>query len=81
MMNIDIIDGCQNARTTMIIILDIVREGESVDETRKHLFRRGIPRINEVTFPAPQQEVMQVLARHGYTISEGDLEFALSTDI
>ena len=72
MMNIDMIDGCQNARTTMIIILDIVREGESVDETRKHLFRRGISRINEVTFPTPKQEVRQVLARHGCTISEGD---------
>ena len=81
MMNIDIVNGIQNARTTMIIILDIVREGESVDETRKHLFRRVIPRINEVTFPAPQPDVRQVLARHGYTVSEGDLEFALSTDI
>ena len=80
-MNIDIIDGIQNARTTMIIILDIVREGESVDETRKHLFRRGIPHINEVTFPAPQPDVRQVLARHGYKFSEGDLEFTLSTDI
>ena len=80
-MNIDIIDGCQNARTTMVILLDIVRDGESVDETRKHLFRRGIPRINEVTFMAPQQDVRKVSARHGYTISEGDLEFALSTDV
>ena len=81
MMNIDVVDGIQNARTTMIIVLDIVREGESVEETRNHLFRRGIPRINEVTLPAPQPDVRQVLARHGYQFSEGDLEFALSTDI
>ena len=81
MMNIDIVNGIQDARTTMIITLDIVLKGESVEETRNHLFVRGIPRINEVTLPAPQPDVRQVLARHGYKFSEGDLEFALSTDI
>ena len=81
MMNIDIVNGIRNARTTMVIVLDVVLEGESVEETRNHLFVRGIPRINEVTLPAPQPDVRQVLARHGYKFSEGDLEFAFSTDI
>ena len=54
MMNIDIVNGIRNARTTMVIVLDVVLEGESVEETRNHLFVRGIPRINEVTLPAPR---------------------------
>ena len=81
MMNIDIVNGIQNARTTMVMVLDAVLEGESVEETRNRLFARGIPRINEVTLSAPQPDVRQVLARHGYKFSEGDLEFAFSTDI